>query len=309
MAEPHKMGAALTYARRYALFTLVGIAGEDDLDAPDLPATNPAGGVTTPRTSGKMNGYILSPTGKGAPTSDGSAHRNGTFGKAGPRIASAVLPAEASAALRDKLVGEIAALCSADAAVQWARASIAAKNTLSVADAAVVEASFRDCMQMLEGSAPTASDPAPINRPTSAETQAQEPEAKQRCSDEHLDKVDKSVLAIAEPRRYRNKEHLRFVTQQACLVCGRKPSDPHHLRFTQPRALGRKVSDEFVAPLCRIHHRAVHRAGDERMWWKELGIDPIRVARRLWKQARPRDGSLQPNLRTAPPAGVDNPAS
>src|SRR5271169_5862792 len=40
-AEPHRMGAALTYARRYALFTLVGIAGEDDLDAPDLTA--PAG--------------------------------------------------------------------------------------------------------------------------------------------------------------------------------------------------------------------------------------------------------------------------
>src|SRR6267154_4310706 len=35
-ATPHRMGAALTYARRYALFTLVGIAGEDDLDAPDL---------------------------------------------------------------------------------------------------------------------------------------------------------------------------------------------------------------------------------------------------------------------------------
>ena len=38
-AAPHRMGAALTYARRYALFTLVGIAGEDDLDAPDLPTS------------------------------------------------------------------------------------------------------------------------------------------------------------------------------------------------------------------------------------------------------------------------------
>ena len=37
-AAPRRMGAALTYARRYALFTLVGIAGEDDLDAPDLGA-------------------------------------------------------------------------------------------------------------------------------------------------------------------------------------------------------------------------------------------------------------------------------
>src|SRR5262245_3210577 len=40
-ATPHRMGAALTYARRYALFTLIGIAGEDDIDAPDLPALAP----------------------------------------------------------------------------------------------------------------------------------------------------------------------------------------------------------------------------------------------------------------------------
>jgi hypothetical protein len=83
--------------------------------------------------------------------------------------------------------------------------------------------------------------------------------------------VDKSILAIAEPHRYRNKEHLRFVAQQACLVCGRKPSDPHRLRFMQRRALGLNVSDEFVAPLCWIHHREVHRAGDERTWWKHAG--------------------------------------
>ena len=98
--------------------------------------------------------------------------------------------------------------------------------------------------------------------------------------------VDKSVLSIAEPRRYRNKEHLRFVMQQPCLVCGRTPSDPHHLRFMQPRALGRKVSDEFVAPLCRTHHREVHRVGDERAWWKQASINPIKVARQLWRKTR-----------------------
>ena len=74
--------------------------------------------------------------------------------------------------------------------------------------------------------------------------------------------------------------------QQPCLVCGRKPSDPHHLGFTQPRALGRKVSDEFAVPLCRGHHRAVHRSGDERAWWQQADIDPIKVARWLWKATR-----------------------
>ncbi len=96
--------------------------------------------------------------------------------------------------------------------------------------------------------------------------------------------IDKSILAVAAPRRYRNREHLRYVAQQACLVCGRKPSDPHHLGFTQPRALGRKVSDEFAVPLCRGHHRSLHRSRDERAWWQEAGIDPIKVARRLWKE-------------------------
>jgi hypothetical protein len=112
--------------------------------------------------------------------------------------------------------------------------------------------------------------------------------------------VDKSVLTIAEPRRYRNKEHLRFVAQQACLVCGRKPSDPHHLRFMQPRALGWKVSDEFVAPLCRIHHRAVHRVSDEGAWWKLAGSDPVKVARKLWKNSRLDETSLAPSLGTEP---------
>src|SRR5262249_29623709 len=98
--------------------------------------------------------------------------------------------------------------------------------------------------------------------------------------------IDKSILTVASPRRYRNREHLRYVAQQACLLCGRKPSDPHHLGFTQPRALGRKVSDEFAVPLCRGHHRAVHRSRDERAWWRQAGIDPIKVARRLWKETR-----------------------
>jgi hypothetical protein len=95
--------------------------------------------------------------------------------------------------------------------------------------------------------------------------------------------IDKSTLTIAAPRRYRNRAHLRYVAQQPCLLCGRKPSDPHHLGFTQPRALGRKVSDEFAVPLCRGHHRAVHRSRDERAWWRQAGVDPIKDARRLWK--------------------------
>jgi hypothetical protein len=100
--------------------------------------------------------------------------------------------------------------------------------------------------------------------------------------------IDKSVLAISEPRRIRDKEHRKFVSSQACLVCGRQPSDSHHLRFAQPRALSRKVSDEFTVPLCRIHHREVHRRGNEAAWWNGFGIDPNLVAAALWAQTRLR---------------------
>jgi hypothetical protein len=91
--------------------------------------------------------------------------------------------------------------------------------------------------------------------------------------------IEKSELSLPEPRRVRDREHVRSVSQKPCLVCGRRPSDPHHLRFAQSRALSRKVSDEYVVPLCRGHHREVHRCGDETEWWRNRGIDALRVAR------------------------------
>jgi hypothetical protein len=108
------------------------------------------------------------------------------------------------------------------------------------------------------------------------------------------------VLALGTPRRYRNREHLQFVTQQPCLLCGRAPSDAHHIRFVQPRALGRKASDEFTVPLCRSHHRSVHRAGDEQAWWQTAGIDPLKVARKLWKHTRTYEERIAPHPPRAP---------
>jgi hypothetical protein len=105
-------------------------------------------------------------------------------------------------------------------------------------------------------------------------------------------------LALAEPRRHRSKEHLRFVAKQACLVCGRKHSDPHHLSFMQPRAMGRRPSDEYVVPLCRIHHRAVHRVTDEQIWWTQQGVDPVVVARNLWASTRLDDTTGHPQAET-----------
>ena len=102
-----------------------------------------------------------------------------------------------------------------------------------------------------------------------------------------------AIRALGKTVRLRDKDHRRFVLRQACLVCGRVPSDPHHLTFTQPRSIGRRVSDEFIVPICRVHHRELHRSGDEAAWWRKLNIDPIPVALRLWQHTR-ADGELTP---------------
>jgi hypothetical protein len=107
-------------------------------------------------------------------------------------------------------------------------------------------------------------------------------------------KIDKSQLALAEPKRLRDKAHLKFVASQPCLVCGRQPSDPHHLRFAQPRAIGLKASDEFTVPLCRGHHRQLHQAGNEEAWWKNLQINALEIASGLWEQTHP--SVVQPPL-------------
>src|ERR1700722_16613631 len=90
----------------------------------------------------------------------------------------------------------------------------------------------------------------------------------------------------AKTVRLRDKEHRRFVSAQPCLVCGRTPTDAHHLRFAQPRALGRKASDEFTVPVCRLHPRELHRHGDEASWWQRMRLDPLPIARRLWQRER-----------------------
>jgi hypothetical protein len=93
--------------------------------------------------------------------------------------------------------------------------------------------------------------------------------------------IDKSLLVFPEPRRIRDRDHVRHVIKQPCLVCARRPSDPHHLRSAQWRAFGRKVSDEFTVPLCRTHHREIHRCGNEEAWWQNMRIDPLRPPRVL----------------------------
>ena len=276
---PHRMGAALTYARRYALFTLVGIAGEDDVDAPDL--LPPEQQTSKPNEPNSGDYSRLNGGGRVHAPQRPAVRRNGKLQSipSGPGLGP-----EASAALRDRLLGEINELPSGDEAALWAHRSLVEKNKLMVADAQSVEESFQ---ARLASFATPDSDESQrageVTLPLSAQgSAAAEPKNKSRSK-----AIDKSVLALSEPRRVRDREHVRHVAKQPCLVCGRRPCDPHHVRFTQSRALGRKVSDEFTVPLCRGHHREVHRCGDEAAWWRKVGADPTVVARALWLESHP----------------------
>src|SRR5271165_99275 len=95
----------------------------------------------------------------------------------------------------------------------------------------------------------------------------------------------------AKTIRLRDKEHCKFVATQPCVVCGRAPSEAHHIRFAQPRALGRKVSDEYTVPVCRLHHRELHAYGDEASWWAAVNIDPLPIALELWRRSRSDGGA------------------
>ena len=147
-AAPRRMGAALTYARRYALFTLVGIAGEDDLDAPDLAEGRKADAADKAGVA-DMEGVA------------GSLQPGGAVGEKRPataprrteKVARPVrtfLGQGQSAALREKLLADLSQLQSGDEAADWVHKNLAAKNTLLTSDADAVEAGFREKLATIE---------------------------------------------------------------------------------------------------------------------------------------------------------------
>jgi hypothetical protein len=281
IASPKQMGAALTYARRYALFALVGIAGEDDLDAPDLNATEPAeAGPEKPllNRGTRQNGgrkYF----GRKILDDRGSKEE---VGSANPRLKS-----QLSAVLRDQLISELKHVSSTDAAATWARRILPAKNSLNVADARQLENAFQARLVELELGADNAEPrPSPVGS-TRKPTTSLERKGSESTRTSTIVTIAKIGPAHPEPRRARDREHVKSVAGHPCSICGRRPADPHHLRFAQSRALGRKVSDEFTVPLCRGHHREVHRCGDEAAWWAKAGVEPLGVADALWRKSHP----------------------
>lgn len=291
ISAPRRMGAALTYARRYALFSLVGIAGEDDLDAADMNP-NPSGAETQQVAKIATN------------PANGPSHRS----SASPPD----VPADAETS-RTRLLTEIASFPTVEQLQARASDILKAKNRLPLEDAKHIEAAFSTKMAAFE-KVPSQSNSAGIDpidktlivpavapkrrgRRARNDIQASTLDSESRDQASNTTQfeasgpstIDKSVLTFSEPRRKRDKQHLRFVASQPCLICGRAPSDAHHLRFAQPRAFGSKSSDEFTVPLCRTHHRQNHQTGHEQNWWASVAIDPLQTAEVLWKTSQGRE--------------------
>jgi len=267
-ATPHRLGAALTYARRYALFTLVGIAGEDDLDAPDLPSDNVASPLQPdPLNTNPSAGATHNAVPEAAEQTLRLVPRQVRSKQ--PRLST--LSPQDSDTLRLQLVSELEHLTNSEALAKWAHRILPLKNQLSAADAQAIEEVFSAKLSQLE---PLES--GPNNRDVS--------DRLVQSGQSHP--AEQQVTVIGKPVRERDRNHLRFVASQPCLVCGRTPSDAHHVKFAEQRAMGRKVSDQFTVPVCRLHHRELHRRGDERAWWATQGIDPLAIAAKLWGKTR-----------------------
>ena len=324
---PHRLGAALTYARRHSLFALVGIAGDDDRDAPDLAGqrlpgeAQPAvvrGEVTAAGTNTTVAGTTAAPLAANVTTARATATiRRATAISARPAGKASVPPPRLllspadSVGQCDQLLDELKHVASGEELATWAHRILPLKSTLREDDARRLEEAFEARMPDIAPIAPTGDESANVAAtndgaasvtdeapsPTDSNQPAADPvsangstRAKRRLAKRSTPdgpRIDKSVLTFPEPRRIRDKEHLKFVATQPCLICERKPSDAHHIRFAQLRALGRKVSDEFTVPVCRTHHREIHRHGDEQSWWQRTGLDPLRSAAALWRTTHP----------------------
>jgi hypothetical protein len=115
--------------------------------------------------------------------------------------------------------------------------------------------------------------------------------------------IDEDGVAIADqpkvvyddssswPYTALDPRHVDYVARQPCLVCGGGPAHVYYLRFTEE--LARKVSDEYTVPLCGDHLDELRTVGDEAMWWMRTGVEPVGVARMLWRVTHPEVTAAQ----------------
>ncbi len=214
------------------------------------------------------------------------------------------LPADRSRALCERLSAELASLAAVEELTLWALRRLPAKNTLQGPDAEAINKAYQAKLDILQTeaksdqlSSPT--EPQDSDSQTSI-TAAPVSPLNDGASNDTEAKTSKAVIPLPKTLRRRNKHHLTFVASQPCLVCKRTPCDAHHLKFAQPRALGRKVSDEFTVPLCREHHNELHRHGNEKAWWGNLGLAPMDRAAEFWAMSQAVEPSADDDATAKP---------
>jgi len=200
------------------------------------------------------------------------------------------LSADASKTIQAQPISELAQLKDPEALATWAHRVLPLKSKLSTADAQAVESAFATRLTALE-------EATPQSLPRGHKANGGD------LGRERAEPASEEVSVIRKPVRERDRDHLRFVASQPCVVCGRTPSDPHHVKFAEQRAMGRKVSDRFN--ICRLHHREPHRRGNERSWWDSQGIDPLAMAATLWGRSHPVAPLSNLAEGTDPAANVD----
>jgi hypothetical protein len=232
-----------------------------------------------------------------------------------------LLPADESLALREKLICELKGFTSTDALTIWAQRTLSLKNQFTTSDAQEVESAFAaklielgdDVVSLVKPEVIAIAEVAGDGEQTTANgnstfdrepvPKSEKPKSGRRLNgsrvprrvatsekgsaeDVPTETAQQLVTPLGKELRLRDRDHLKFVSTQPCLACGRSPSDAHHLKFAQQRALGRKVSDEFTVPLCRTHHRELHQRGDELKWWHQMDINPLDTAQQLWRHSQ-----------------------
>ena len=176
--------------------------------------------------------------------------------------------------MRPPRIAELGAFAEAEALTAWAGRVLPRKNQLATSDAQAVETAFAAKLSELEGDGAVA-PPLELKNESPSDND---------CGSVRNEPSTQTVVVISKPVRERDRDHLKFVATQSCLVCGRTPSDADHIKFAEQRAMGRKVSDKFTVPVCRLHHRELHQRGNERVWWQKQGIEPLALAAALWKK-------------------------
>jgi hypothetical protein len=316
-ANPQRMGAALTYARRYALFTLVGIAGEDDLDAADL-CDGPRS-LLPSAVDGSSN--FKEDQSRSPARTSGNGHK----GRKGKVLVT--LDPEQSAALRETLLTQLRNITSADLAAAWAREALSAKNSLTATDAKVVEDAFERRLSALPSSDPDA--PSNVDSPLPHIAGPQAIATPERPEPGQAQGIDKSILALAAPRRYRNREHLRYVPSRHVSCAGASPRTPTTSHSRNPvRSAARSVmssrSHSVVGIIvrCIAHAMNAHGggrpaltrsrwpagSGKRRTEWASEGLDD-RHSRGRTKRPHPRTHVQRARASASPQRRKKKPAS